>query len=432
MDDKPTYEELEQKIKELQKDALERKRGEEALQESEEKFRLAFENAVDAIYWANPEIGLITDCNKAAETLLEKRRDEIIGQHQTRIHPPQKAEYYSNMFRRHIERKGSVDDEAEVITKSGKIIPVHITASVTLVGGKPIIQGIFRDITERKRAEQELRERQERYRAVLEACPDPVVVYDMEGKCSYINTAFTTVFGWTPEELIDKRLDYVPEENWPETQLIIDRVLAGESFSRLESRRYTKDGDILDVSISAAIHLRRDGIPMGSVHFLRDITERKRTEKALEQRKEELQAQAHSLNEANTALKVLLRRREEDKAELEGKVLSNVKELVMPYVERLQKSRLGATEKAYVSIIKSNLTEIVSPFLQALSLKHLSLTPREIQTADLIRLGKTTKEIAEVLNVSTRAVEFHRENIRSKLGLKNKKANLRTHLLSLE
>jgi PAS domain S-box-containing protein len=105
MDDKPTYEELEQKIKELQKDALERKRGEEALQESEEKFRLAFENALDAIYWANPEIGLITDCNKAAETLLEKRRDEIIGQHQTRIHPPQKAEYCSNMFRRHIEGK---------------------------------------------------------------------------------------------------------------------------------------------------------------------------------------------------------------------------------------------------------------------------------------------------------------------------------------
>jgi len=171
---------------------------------------------------------------------------------------------------------------------------------------------------------------------------------------------------------------------------------------------------------------------MGSVHFLRDITERKRTEKALEQRKEELKAQAHSLNEVNTALKVLLKRREEDKAELEAKVLSNVKELVMPYVKSLKSSRLGATEKAYVSIIKSNLTEIVSPFLQALSSKHLSLTPREIQIADLIRLGKTTKEIAEVLNVSTRAVEFHRGNMRRKFGLKNKKANLRTHLLSLE
>jgi PAS domain S-box-containing protein len=325
-----------------------------------------------------------------------------------------------------------VDDEAEVITKSGKIIPVHITASATLVGGKPIIQGIFRDITERKRAEEELRERQERYRAVLEACPDPVVVYDMEGKCSYINTAFTTVFGWTPEELIDKRLDYVPEENWPETQLIIDRVLAGESFSGLESRRYTKNRDILDVSISAAIHLSRDGIPMGSVHFLRDITERKRTEKALEQRKEELKAKAQSLEEVNTALKVLLKQREEDKTELEEKVLSNVKELVLPYIETLKKNRLGAEQMAYVSIIESNLTDVVSPFLRKLSSKYLGLTPKEIQIADLVKLGNTTKEIADLLNVSTRAIEFHRANIRAKLGLKNQRVNLRTHLLSFE
>ena len=432
MDDKPTYEELKQKIKEFQKDALERKRGEKALQESEEKFRLAFENALDAIYLANPEIGLITDCNKAAEILLEKRRDEIIGQHQTRIHPPQKAEYYSNMFRRHIEGKGSVDDEAEVITKSGKIIPVHITASVTLVGGKPIIQGIFRDITEHKLAEEGLREREERYRAVLEACPDPVVVYDMEGKCNYINTAFTTVFGWIPEELMDKTLDYVPEENTPETQLIIDRVLAGESFSRVESRRYTKNRDIRDVSISAAIHLSRDGIPMGSVHFLRNITERKRMEKALEQRKEQLKAKAQSLEEVNTALKVLLKKREEDKTELEEKVLSNVKELVLPYIETLKKNRLGAEQMAYVSIIESNLTDVVSPFLRKLSSKYLGLTTKEIQIADLVKLGNTTKEIADLLNVSSRAIEFHRANIRAKLGLKNKKANLRTYLLSFE
>ena len=150
------------------------------------------------------------------------------------------------------------------------------------------------------------------------------------------------------------------------------------------------------------------------------ITEQKRAEEALYERKETLKAQAHDLEEMNTALKVLLKQKEEDKAELERKVLSNVKE-VMPYVESLRKSRLGATQMAYVNILKSNLTEIVSPFLQTLSLKYLRLTPREIQIADLIRLGKTTKEIAGLLNVSPRAVEFHRGNMRRKLGLKNKK-----------
>jgi PAS domain S-box-containing protein len=150
-------------------------------------------------------------------------------------------------------------------------------------------QELNEEITERKRAEEALRESEERYRAVLEGSPDSIVVYDMEGKCSYINPAFTSVFGWTPEELIGKKLDYVPEENWPETRLIIDKVLAGESFSGLESRRYTKDENILDVSISAAIHLGRDGMPVGSVHILRDITDRKRVEAALHKAHHELE-----------------------------------------------------------------------------------------------------------------------------------------------
>ncbi len=138
-------------------DITESNRAMKALQESEEEFRLIFENAKDAIFWADLDTGSITKCNKGAENLLEKTRDEIIGAHQTTLHPPGRAEYYSKMFKKHIEQKGATGEEAEVITKSGKIKPVHITASVTVVGGKPIIQGIFRDITERKRAEEELR-----------------------------------------------------------------------------------------------------------------------------------------------------------------------------------------------------------------------------------------------------------------------------------
>ena len=137
--------------------AIERMRVEKALRESEEKFRLAFENAVDAIFWADPETKLITNCNKAAETLLYKNRDEIIGQYQTTLHPPEKAEYYGNMLRRHIKKEEAINQEAEVITKYGKTIPVRISASVTQVGGKPLLQGIFHDITERKQAEKELR-----------------------------------------------------------------------------------------------------------------------------------------------------------------------------------------------------------------------------------------------------------------------------------
>ena len=152
-------------------------------------------------------------------------------------------------------------------------------------------------IAERKQAEDELRESEERYHTVLEASPDPVVAYDMGGRCTYINPAFTHVFGWTLEGLLGKKLDYVPDENWPETQMMIDKVQAGESFSRVESRRYTKDGNILDVSISAATHLNRDGIPVGSVNTLRDITDRKRAEEALAAERERLDVTLRSIGD---------------------------------------------------------------------------------------------------------------------------------------
>ncbi|MDY6952784.1 MAG: PAS domain S-box protein, partial [Thermodesulfobacteriota bacterium] len=143
------------------------------------------------------------------------------------------------------------------------------------------IGSVFRAISECKTAQEELRDSEERYRTVLEACPDPLVVYDMEGRVIYINPAFTGIFGWTPEELLGTKIHYVPDENWPETQMMIDKVLAGESFSGVESRRYNKEGNILNVSISAAIYLNRDRVPWGSVHILRDITDQKRAEAAL-------------------------------------------------------------------------------------------------------------------------------------------------------
>jgi len=140
------------------------------------------------------------------------------------------------------------------------------------------------EITERKQVEEALRESEEHYRTVLEANPDPVVVYDMEGKVTYLNPAFTRVFGWSLEERIGKKMDdFVPEENWPETKMMIDKVLAGILFSGIETLRYNKDKKIIPVALSASVYRDQEGDITASVINLRDITQQKTIEARLQQ-----------------------------------------------------------------------------------------------------------------------------------------------------
>jgi DNA-binding CsgD family transcriptional regulator len=162
-----------------------------------------------------------------------------------------------------------------------------------------------------------------------------------------------------------------------------------------------------------------------------DITDLKLTEEALRKSREELEEQKQSLEEANIALKVLLKQREDDRVELEQKVLSNVKELVFPYVEKLKNSRLRPKDRTLAEIIETHLNDIISPLLQKFTHAKILLTPQETQVASLVKDGKTSKEIADILNVSEATINFHRKNLRDKFGLKGKQANLRSYLLSI-
>jgi DNA-binding CsgD family transcriptional regulator len=162
-----------------------------------------------------------------------------------------------------------------------------------------------------------------------------------------------------------------------------------------------------------------------------EITALKLTEDALRTSQEELIDQKQSLEETNIAMKVLLKQREEDKLELEKKVLNNVKDLVLPYVEKLKNSRLKAKDRTLVEIIDTHLQDIISPLLQRFANANILLTPQEMQVAALVKDGKTSKEIADVLNISETTVNFHRKNLRVKFGLRNKRTNLRSYLLSI-
>ncbi|MFO7713760.1 PAS domain S-box protein [Desulfosarcina sp.] len=320
------------------------------------------------------------------------------------------------------------------------------------------------ELAERKKAEARIRENEQRYRSFLESSPDPIVVYDMRGEATYVNPAFEQTFGFSRHELLGKQIDFVPAASWPETKAAIDRMLSGRKITMFETKRLARNGQVLDVQISSTLFYDHNDRPTGNIVTLRDISARKRAEEALQQYHGQLEelvqertaeladanrrlkqqvderqraeaalrAQSNHLEEVNTALRVLLKKREEDKREVQENVMSNVKELVSPYLVRLKRGRLEPHQATLMEILQSNLDNIISPFISRISSRYLNFTPTEIRVANLIKEGKTNKEIAELLLISKNTVLFHRHHIRTKLNLKNKKINLRTHLLSYE
>ena len=161
----------------------------------------------------------------------------------------------------------------------------------------------------------------------------------------------------------------------------------------------------------------------------RDITERKLNEETLRQREEELSMKSRNLEEMNAALKVLLKQREEDRIQIEENVLTNVKTSILPYIEKLKKGSLTKYQKSCLNMLEGQIKEITAPFLRTISQSSFDLTPQELRVADFVKNGNTTKEIAGILRISIKTVDYHRDNLRRKLGIKNNKTNLRSFLL---
>ena len=304
--------------------------------------------------------------------------------------------------------------------------------AIQWIDGRLVRLEIATNITKHKRAEQLVHEIQLQQKAILDNIPDIAWLKDREGRFIAVNEAFGKACGLKPENVVGLTdLDIWPAELAEKYREDDKKVI--ECGRRKQMEEPLMDGDGKEIwieTIKTPIYDAKGEIT-GTAGIARDITRRKRVEDELKKHEHELEVKSRNLEEVNIALEVLLKKREIDKLQMEQKIVSNVRELIIPDVEKLKNTRLNVDQKARVNVIETHLGDIISPFLNNMTSKYSNLTSREIQIANLIRVGKTTKEIAKLLNSSTATIDFHRNNIRNKLGLKDKNTTLMAYLISL-
>ena len=293
------------------------------------------------------------------------------------------------------------------------------------------------------RMQQRLKKSEGMLNAMLQAIGDQVNMMDKDLNIIWVNDATKKTFG---DDIVGKKCYAVFHQRKkpcnPFPCHVVRTFRTGEVHHQ-ETKCVNIDGQTVTYYCTSNVALRESsGEPKAVIEVCQDMTEHARLERALQEsrdqlerkvieRTRELETKTKRLEEVNTALKVLLNKRQEDKKELEENVLTNVKSLVLPYIEKMNKTRLDEQQKTFIDIIETNIDEIISPFYKKLILRYSNLTPTELNITSLIKDGNTTKQIAKILHISPKTVDTHRKNIRRKIGIENKKINLRSHLLNL-
>jgi len=326
-----------------------------------------------------------------------------------------------------------IHNESEHMRKNGQRVWIAWTNKGVQDEAGNILEILWvgNDITAHKETEKALRGAEEKFRTLADSAPAAILIVAGQDLL-YVNRAFESIFGFNME---DARTMRVWELIHPDMRAMVkERGLVRQRVShtpdRYELKSLTKDGRTRWMDLVAATIDYGD--QTATLVTAYDITENKRARASLLAREQELKDKRHELEEMNAALTVLIRKREDDKIELEEKIQSNAKHLIEPYLDSLKNTRLSPRQMSLIHQIKTNLDEIITPFVLNYTSAKYKLTPQEIKVANLVRQGKTTKDIAEIMGLSTRTIEFHRTKIRQKLGLKSKTKSLQSLLISLK
>ena len=407
----------------------------EALREIEERCQAIINNIEDGYYEVDLD-GNFTYFNDAMALITGYSRQELIGMDNRQImdeyHTRQVSEVFKKVYHTGLAAKAI---DWELIRKDGSRCIVEVSVSLKKeLNSRPVgFLGIARDVSHRKITEQALKEGERRYRTIIENIEDGYYEVDLAGNYTFFNDAMARIIGYTRDEMMGMNYRvYTDEYNAKQVFEVFNKVyLSGLATKALDWKLVAKDGSTRFIEVSITLKRDLNSQPIGFMGIARDITDRKQYVETLEARERELEIKTKDLEEVNTTLKVLLERRDADKAAIEDTIIGNINDLVIPYLERVKKRTSDKKSRDYLSALENNLDTITSSFFRKLTIKYANLTSTEIEVANLVKNGKSIKEIADLLSISGKTVETHRMNIRKKMGIANTKTSLRSRLLSL-
>ncbi|MEE9911722.1 MAG: PAS domain S-box protein [Deltaproteobacteria bacterium] len=393
---------------------------------------------------AQEAIGVLQDgihkyVNKRASEIDGRPVEELIGKPmRITTHPddyPLAFENYSRKLR------GERVDKYRYrsFNKAGDIIWLDIIGTKILWEGRPAVLNFVTDVTEQVKAEEALKKSERMLRDIINFLPEPTFAIDGEGTIISWNREIEKMIGVKAGDMLGKNnYEYALPFYGKRMPMLIDLILKPDEaqerrypyFKRDEDFLYAEDsfqlqGETRSLWCKASLIYDHKDQVIGAIESMRDITD-------LRNAVAELENKSLHLEEANTALKVLLEHRRNDRKEIEENIAGNVKTLIAPYLNKLKTTGLKTTQEAYVNILEAHLTEIISPFLTNMTTRHANLTPREIQIADLVKEGKSAKEISQILNIALHTANNYRKRLRKKFSLQTRDKNLRSHLLSFK
>jgi len=282
------------------RDISERKRIGEQLQKSEEKFRNLIELAPDGIVTLDLK-GIITSCNTATAALTGYSKDEIIGKHIAQLKFLQAKDIPTYIKAFHTTVRGGAPELPEVtwVHKNGTPHVAEIRARLIKEGKKAVgLLVTTRDITERKQAEEKLKESEEKYRTIVELAPDAIITIDLKGIITSCNTAFLKLTGFSRADIMGKHFTKLPTlrvRDMPKYLKLFSSILRGKVPDPLEVTWINKDGAPRLAEGHAGI-VKKGGKIKGFQVMIRDITERKKTEEMLQQSEEKYRTLIEDLN----------------------------------------------------------------------------------------------------------------------------------------